>query len=71
MKYVVNGTVSSIEERWTKRHIGGIGDKAVFIDVSTGWFVSLEEWKNSSIFLGGEKPDLSAGDKVRVSIERL
>jgi hypothetical protein len=41
-----------------------------FSDISAGWYV-LFEGSSEAVFLSDTEPDLHAGDKVKITIERV
>jgi hypothetical protein len=64
VRYVSKCVALSVEERhrdeWDEATKGTK-------KVSLGWFVRVNE--SSAIFVGMEKPDIKAGDKLKLSLE--
>lgn len=69
MRYVINTKVVNIEEEFVPTYLSGFGDTALFENRSKGWFVYLEG-SYEAIHVGAEKPELTKGDRVRITIER-
>ena len=67
--YVVFTRVVSVtEEQYAVR--GRIVDgQAIVEKAALGWYV-LFEGSHEKLFLGWDRPELAAGDKVKISIER-
>jgi hypothetical protein len=63
-------TIKKIEERLTRRWRGGVGPEAVFTEDSTGWYAIFESCP-ASIYVGSTAPGLKAGDRVRLTLERV
>lgn len=59
-----------VEERFESKHVTGYGNTAVFKNVSRGWFIVLDGWP-SALWLGNEKPAISSGDQVEITIARV
>lgn len=66
----VRTRVKTVEERFEKKHVKGVGPDAEFKDVSLGWFIVMEGWP-SALGLGSEKPVISSGDMVELTIARM
>lgn len=69
-RYTTYSRVLAVEERSRREWISGVGDKATFRDVSTGFFV-LFEGSYEAIHLGFEPPAFAVGDKVKISFEKV
>ena len=67
MRYKSICTVMKVEERFTRRHQRGHGDKAEFIDESMGWWAVLPG--NVALHLGAEKPDIIPGQMAMLILE--
>lgn len=67
--YVIFTRVISVtEEEYAVR--GRVVDGQAIIDkINLGWYV-LFEGSHEKLFLGEDRPQLSAGDKVKILIER-
>lgn len=65
--YVFHEVVERVEERFTKIHVRGVGNEAVFQKVSEGWFVLMRNWP-SAIWFGREKPEFQANEHVKITI---
>lgn len=61
--------VNKVWLRTDKVWVSGFGKDAVFKDKSIGHYVNFKH-SSESIFFGVEKPELSPGDKVRVTFEK-
>jgi hypothetical protein len=70
INYVVFATVKAVHEGTEVVGVGFQGGKASFARKSIGWFVNFEH-SHEALFLGNEKPVLSAGDRVKITFERL
>lgn len=70
VRYAITTTVVRVYERTKEVYLGGIGKEAVFREESLGWFVHLFG-SDESIFLGTEKPDFEAGDKIKITFEKV
>lgn len=60
---ILEGRIKIVEERFAKRCTSGVGDKAVLVDESTGWWIVFEGW-NVAIQAGETKPDFRSGDEI-------
>lgn len=69
MRHQWNATVVSVTEHKSKRYVSGVGDAAVFEEVSAGWFVRISE--SSAIGVGATRPDLKPGDTVLLTMEKV
>jgi hypothetical protein len=67
--YVIRTRVLKISEKKTQEYVSGYGKDAVFRTVSLGWFL-LAEGFGEAICLGPDKPNLSEGDKIKITIRR-
>lgn len=67
MTHFVLGTITKIEERFTKRHVLGFGKDAVFDDVSAGWWIVVG---SVSMYVGDDNPDCAVGDVVELTIRK-
>lgn len=63
-------TVKSVEQRFEKVHVSGIGPDAVFIDKPIGWFLVMSSWP-AAINFGQIKPECKAGDKLILSFRKV
>lgn len=62
--------VHAVEEKFNKLWVCGVGENAVFKDVSRGWFVLYTnswEW----LYIGTEKPSFKVGDRVKITQEKV
>lgn len=66
MRHEWEATVLSVTEHKVKKYVSGVGDAAVFEEVSAGWFVRVSE--SSAIGVGMTKPDLEPGDTVGLTM---
>lgn len=63
---VFRATVRTLEERFEKKHVSGVGADAVFTKISIGWFVVFDEWP-ASMRVSSTKPvDIQPGDKIEL-----
>lgn len=69
MKYVIPTRVKLVEEVYRVVRADKRGDDVVVVRENLGWSV-LFEGSHERLFLGYEKPDLQAGDPVRITIEK-
>lgn len=67
---VVTLTVTRVEERYVRLYLGGAGAEADFEDRRLGWFAVFSE-PQLAFKIGDSRPQLEAGDRVRLTIERL
>jgi hypothetical protein len=67
--YVIHTRVLKISEKKTQEYVSGYGKDAVFHTASLGWFL-LAEGFGEAICLGPNKPNLSEGDKIKITIRR-
>ena len=67
--YVIYSHVVEVKEHFSKVHVAGVGTDATFSDQSLGWYV-LFEGSQECLYFGEVRPELSAGDKVKISFER-
>lgn len=65
--YAFHDTVTEVEQRTRRRHVGGINANSEFRDESLGWFVSLAI-THLSIRVGSTQPDLKSGDQIKVML---
>lgn len=70
IKLVSYATVMVIEERIAKKHVRGAGANAVFKERSEGFYAKFTEWPGSA-FLGNENPGLQAGDRIKITVEKV
>jgi hypothetical protein len=70
INYVVMATVKSVHEGTEVVGVGFEGGKATFAHRSCGWYVNFEH-SHEALYLGAEKPALEAGDRVKITFERL
>lgn len=66
---VVVLTVDSVEERYSRTYVRGLGKEAEFREDSLGWFVTFSQHQ-VSIRVGDNRPDLGPGDRVHLTLER-
>ena len=67
--YVINSVVEDVREHFRKVHISCSGADATFRNQSLGWYV-LFEGSQECLYFGETRPELNAGDKVKISFER-
>ena len=69
-KFVYNRTLRTVEERHVREHVSGHGPNAVTRDKSIGWYATFVE-EPSAVYLGTTETGLSAGDRVKLTLERV
>jgi len=67
MRLTSTVTVTGVEERFRTVHISGYGEQAVTAQVSTGWWLLLDN--KLALHLGADKPLYQIGDKLKWSLE--
>lgn len=70
INYVVFATVKSVHEGTEVIGVGFDGARASYARRSLGWFVNFEH-SHESLYFGDEKPLLAAGDRVKITFQRL
>ena len=70
INYVVFATVKAVHEGTEVVGVGFDGGKVSFARRSIGWYVNFEH-SHEALFLGHEKPSLEAGDRIKITFERL
>ena len=70
INYVVFATVKAVHEGTEVVGVGFAGGRAQFARRSVGWYVNFEH-SHEALFLGHEKPVLEAGDRIKITFERL
>jgi len=68
-RWIINTKVDYTEEKFVRNYGPGTGSKAKFTDMSIGWFLRLEG-SNESFYISDGEPDLHAGDKVKIILEK-
>lgn len=68
--YVLLSTVTDVREHFKTVHLEGTGKEAKFTNNSLGWYV-LFEGSGECLYFGETKPELDAGDKVKITFERI
>lgn len=58
IRYILNTTIDYTSEKFDN------------IGISLGWFVKLID-SGESFYISDEKPDLDAGDKVKIILEKV
>lgn len=61
-------TVRQVEHRKVRQWVSGAGDKAVFVDMSMGYYLHLSE-SSASVFIGATDPGIVEGEKVKIILE--
>jgi hypothetical protein len=69
-KFVMLDTVKLVEEKIAKQWLRGVGPEAKFADNSEGWYATFSSCP-ASMYLGASKPGLRAGDRVRLTMEKV
>lgn len=70
-KFHTTVTVKSIEHRFVKQWIRGVGKDAEFKEDSIGWYVTFEENPSTSIYMGHTETHLKKGDRLKMTLERV
>ena len=68
--YIFYSRVLKVEEHFVKLYRSGKGDEAIFEDASAGWYIHLRG-SRESLFIGNEKPEIVAGDLVKIIIHKV
>ena len=61
-------TVLKVEQRSRRVYLDGVGNKAVFRDEPTGWWIMLSDHRVLGV--GIERPAFEPGDVVRISMRK-
>jgi hypothetical protein len=69
-KFVMVDRVRRVEEKIARQWIRGSGPKAEFREGSEGWWAIFESCP-ASMYLGTTRPELKAGDAVRITLEKV
>lgn len=69
-KYAVTDVIKSVEHKFVKQWLRGTGNDAVFKEQSIGYYVVFTSCP-ASMYLGDSEPSLRAGDRVRLTIEKV
>lgn len=69
-KFVYTRTIKRVEERCAKRWLSGVGPDAKFADDSQGWYALFEE-DPVALYLGTTETGLRAGDRMRLTAEKV
>lgn len=69
-RIVVLSRVIKIEKRITHVWVTGIGENAVFRENDHGYYMTLEG-SHESIHVGFTNPSLKAGDKIKITFEKV
>jgi hypothetical protein len=69
-KFVMLDKVARVEEKFAKQWVSGTGQDAVFRSDSAGWYATFTACP-ASMYLGTMEPGLKAGDRVRITMERV
>lgn len=70
MRFVTFSKVIKVEERFRKRYIKGVGDKAEFETESLGFFLWMKG-SHEAMHLGFEDPGFNVGNKLKITIEKV
>lgn len=66
---VLKSTVRAIAERFSPKHVSGVGKEATFLEQSSGWFLHLDGL--DPIWVGKTEPkSIKVGDRVKLTIEK-
>lgn len=69
-KFVYIRTIKKIENRTAKRWLSGVGPDTKFAEDSVGWYALFVE-DPTALYLGMGEPGLAAGDRVRLTAEKI
>lgn len=69
-RFLIPATITAIEERKSRDYVSGVGETAVFQEISLGWSLFLTG-SHEAIHVGMDKPDLKVGDKMKITIEKV
>jgi hypothetical protein len=70
MRWVTHTRVLSVRKEMRKIYLSGFGEEAKFREQSLGWYMHLEG-SYESLHLGFEKPEIHAGDRVKITVEKV
>ncbi len=70
MRYILTDRVSRVDHRFVNQWTGGVGEDATFRKDSAGYYVVLDEGL-AAIYVGEDEPTLAAGDRVRLTLEKV
>jgi len=70
MRWVTHTRVLSVREEFRKTYVSGFGESAKFNERSLGWYAHLEG-SYESLHLGSERPEIHAGDRVKITVEKV
>lgn len=69
LAYTIMTTCISLEERFGRHYVSGVGNDAIFEKVSLGWY-AIFDGSRESLYFGTEKPWFDKGDKIKVTFQR-
>lgn len=69
-RYVMFDKIKKIEESVAKKWVSGLGEHAMFRNESEGFYAVFESCP-ASVFLGTDAPELEAGNRVRLTLEKI
>ena len=62
--------IVKIEKRIASEWISGVGDNAKFREIDRGYFMTLEG-SHESIHIGFDDPMFKAGERIKITFERV
>lgn len=69
-RYTIYTYVDDVFEHTKDKYISGVAKEAKFETTTQGWYMTLQG-SRESLFLGTEKPILQAGDRVKITFEKV
>jgi hypothetical protein len=69
-RYIVQSKVLKVVELTIKTYVSGVGPEARFKEKSLGWYLYLEG-SYEAIHMGSSKPEFEAGDRVKITFEKV
>lgn len=69
-KYTMTDIIKTIEHKFVKKWVKGVGSETKFKDETIGYYAVFTSCP-ASIFLGNDEPKLKAGDRVRITLEKM
>lgn len=62
--------VVAIKEHFVDKYVSGVGDDAIFEQVSLGWFMYLKG-SHEAIHIGSDGSWAVPGDRVKITFEKI
>ncbi len=68
-KFTIHDTIRSVKLKMARQWLRGVGKDAEFQENTAGWYITLDG--SLSLYIGEEEPKLRAGDRVKVTVEKV